>query len=62
MRPWKLISWKLSVLEILLDKELMANCLVKTCKKLEELLRAAMVKYDLNRVQLPSLVVEAVPD
>ena len=36
-----------------LDKELTANCLVETRTKLEELIPAAMVKYGLNRVQLP---------
>ena len=46
-------SWKLSVLEIPLDKELTANCLVETCTKLEELIPAAMVDYGLNRVQRP---------
>ena len=44
---------KLSVLEIPLDKELTANCLIETRTKLEELIPAAMVKYGLNRVQLP---------
>ena len=48
-----MLSWKLSVLEIPLDKELTANCLVETRTKLEELTSAAMVKYGLNRVQLP---------
>ena len=50
-----MLSWKLSVLEIPLDKELTANCLVETCTKLKELILAAMVKYmyGLNRVQLP---------
>ena len=48
-----MLSWKLSVLEILLDKEPAANCLVETCTKLEELILAAMVQYGLNRVQLP---------
>ena len=48
-----MLSWKLSVLEIPLDKELTANCLVETRTKLEELIPAAMVKYVLNRVQLP---------
>ena len=56
-----MLSWKLSVLEIPLDKEFTANCLVETRRKLEKLIPAAMVKYGLNRVQLP-LVVEAVPD
>ena len=43
------------MLEIPLNKELTdtANCLVETCSKLEELISAAMVKYGLNRVQLP---------
>ena len=48
-----MLSWKLSVLEIPLDKELTANCLVETRTKLEELIPAAMVEYGLNRVQLP---------
>ena len=48
-----MLSWKLSVLEIPLDKELTANCLVETRTKLEELIPAALVKYGLNRVQLP---------
>ena len=39
------------MLEIPLDKEITANCLVKTHTKLEELIPVAMVKYDLNRVQ-----------
>ena len=47
-----MLSWKLSVLEIPLDKELTANCLVETRTKLE-LIQAAMVEYGLNRVQLP---------
>ena len=41
------------MLEIPLDKELTANCLVETGTKLEELILAAMVDYSLNRVQLP---------
>ena len=48
-----MLSQKLSVLEIPLDKELAANYLVKTHTKPEELIPAAMVKYGLNRVQLP---------
>ena len=44
---------KVSVLEIPLEKELTANCLVETCTKLEELIKAAIVKYGLYRVQLP---------
>ena len=48
-----MLSWKLSVLEIPLDKELTANCLIETRTQLEELIPAAMVKYGLNRVQLP---------
>ena len=48
-----MLSWKLSVLEIPLDKELTANCLVETRTKLEELIPAAMVEYGLFRVQLP---------
>ena len=39
------------VLEIPLDKELTANCLVETRMKLEELILAVMVDYGLNRVQ-----------
>ena len=45
--------WKFSVLEIPVDKELTANCLIETGTKPEELILAAMVKYGLNRVQLP---------
>ena len=48
-----MLLWKLSVLEIPLDKELTANRLVETRTKLEELIPAEMVKYGLNRVQLP---------
>ena len=48
-----MLSWKLSVLKIPLDKELTANCLVETRTKLEELIPAVMVNYGLNRVQLP---------
>ena len=48
-----MLSWKLSVLEIPLEKELTANCLVETRTKLEELIPAAMVEYGLNRVQFP---------
>ena len=48
-----MLSWKLSVLEIPLDKELTANCLAETRTKLEELIPAVMVKYGRNRVQLP---------
>ena len=48
-----MLSWKLSVLEIPLDKELTANRLVETHTKLEELILVVMVKYGLNRVQLP---------
>ena len=43
-----MLSWKLSVLEIPLEKELTANCLVETRTKLKELIPAAMVKYGLN--------------
>ena len=39
------------MLEIPLDKELAAYCLVETRTKLEELIPAAMVDYGLNRVQ-----------
>ena len=42
-----MLSWKLSVLEIPLDKELTANCLVETRTKLEELIPAAMVNMAL---------------
>ena len=49
-----MLSLKLSVLEIPLDKELTANCLVETRMKFEELIPAAMVKYGLKRVQLPA--------
>ena len=52
-RQYQCSREKLSLLEIPLDKELTANCLVETCTKLEELISAAMVKYGLNRVQLP---------
>ena len=38
------------VLESLLDKELTANCLVKTRTKFENLVLAAMVNYGLYRV------------
>ena len=38
-----MLSWKLSVLEIPLDKELTANCLEETRTKLEELIPAAIV-------------------
>ena len=48
-----LLLWNLSVLEIPLDNELNAYCLVETRTKLEELIPAAMVEYGLNRVQLP---------
>ena len=48
-----MLSWKLSVLEIPVDMELTANCLVETRTKLEELIPVATVKYGLNRVQLP---------
>ena len=48
-----MLSWKLSVFEIPLDNELTANCLVETRTKLEELIPGAIVKYGLNRVQLP---------
>ena len=39
-----MLSRKLSMLEIPLDKELTANCLVETCMKLEELILAVMVE------------------
>ena len=48
-----MLSWKLSELEIPLDKELTANCLVETPTKHEELIPAAIVDYGLNRVQGP---------
>ena len=54
--PVPMLSWKLSMLEIPLDKELPPNCLIETCTKLEELIPArpaAMVKYGFKRVQLP---------
>ena len=44
------------MLEIPLDEELAANCLVETRMKLKELIPAAMVEYGLNRVQLPLLL------
>ena len=47
-----MLSWKLSMLEIPLDKELTANCLVETRTKLKELIPDAMVIYGLNWVQL----------
>ena len=50
------------MLEIPLDKELTANCLLETRTKLEELILAAMAEYGLNRVQLPLWLVAAVPD
>ena len=53
---------KVNVLEIPLDKELTANCLVETQTKLiKELIPVVMVKYGLTRVQ-PPLLVAAVPD
>ena len=48
-----MLLWKLSVLEISLDKELTANCLVEAHMKLQELIPAVMVKNGLTRVQLP---------
>ena len=45
-KPVPMLSWKLSVLEIPLDKELTANCLVESHMKLEKLIPATMVKYD----------------
>ena len=50
------------MLGIPLDKELTANCLVETRTKLEELVPAAMGRYDLNRVHAAPLVVAAIPD
>ena len=41
------------MLEIPLDKELIANCLAETCTKLEGLILAAMGDNGLNRVQRP---------
>ena len=41
------------MLEIPLDGQGTADCLVETHTKLEELSPAAMVEYGLNRVQLP---------
>ena len=38
-----MLSWKLSVLEIPLDKELTANCLVETRTKLKEPILAVKV-------------------
>ena len=35
-----------------LDKELTDNCVIETCKKLEELIPTVMFKYGLTRVQL----------
>ena len=56
LRVWvpsvPMLLWKLSVIEIPLDKELTANCFLETRTKLE-LILAALVKYGLNRVQLP---------
>ena len=48
-----MLSKKLSVFEIPLDKELTANCFVETRMKLKELIPTAMVEYGLTRVQLP---------
>ena len=39
--------------EILLGKELTANCLVETHMKLDELILAAIVEYSRNSVQPP---------
>ena len=50
MLLWK---WKFSALEIPLDNELTANCLVETYTKLKELIPVVMIKDGLNRVQLP---------
>ena len=44
-------SREMGVLEIPLDKELTANCLVETRTKLKELIPGVMVKYGLTRVQ-----------
>ena len=41
------------MLEIPLDEELTANCIVETRTKLEELIPAAMDDYGLNRIQRP---------
>ena len=51
-----MLSWKLSVLESLLDKELTANFLVETCTKLDKLILAVMMDYCLNRVTAPLVV------
>ena len=45
-----MLSRKKSVLEIPLDKELNANCLLETRTKLGELIPAAMVDYGLKMV------------
>ena len=49
------------MLEVPLDKELTANCLVETRTKLEELISAVMVKLWSEEDTTP-LVVAAVPD
>ena len=44
--------------DILLEKELTAKCLIKTCLKIEELIvLAAMAKYSLTRIKVPIVVV-----
>ena len=48
------------MLEISVDKELTAICLVKTRTKVEELIPVVIVDFGLNRVQRP--MVAAVPD
>ena len=48
-----MLSWKLSVLEVSLDKELTANCFAETRTILEELIPAVMVDYGLNMIQHP---------
>ena len=46
-------SWKLSVLEFPLDKELTTYCLVETCTKPGELILAVMVLKWADRVPFP---------
>ena len=48
-----MLLWKLGVLEISLDKELTANCLLGTRTKPEEPMQAMTIKYGMTRVQLP---------
>ena len=49
---WPMLWWKLSVLEIPLDKEPTVNYLEEICTKLEELILAAIMKYGVTRIQL----------